>query len=582
MAGTFWRMGRWCFVNLGPEAAEHSPHQRLKKMPGAICSVVLSRHGWTLGKSLLLDVALQRQIARKSLLRWIMHMGLFYGVLLLIVMHALDDLILTGWIDEYASTLNPFMFLRNLLGLLVLAGLLIAMVRRRRLKVLKRFSNTRDCLLLVLLATIVLSGVTLEATQIISESLFDEMVMDYWGSQDPDEIAPLKAFWAEQYHVVFSSPVAKDAAALDSGRQLHIDYCRDCHARPRSAFMAFAVAKAIKPAGAWLNGKEISQWLWYFHYLTSCLALAYLPFGKLFHLFSVPISLAVRSVSEAAGNRAENRPVRRALGLDACTHCGVCSQHCSVAPIFQVIDNPTILPSEKIDEIGRLGGDRYPGRRHWRLAQGSGICTTCGRCTELCPSGIDLHDMWLASQADLAQRGCLPPHGWIRHRTVMQWADQARENGMAKALIDTDPVGPRFTENPDTFRACVQCTTCTTVCPVVAASGDPRRDLDMTPQQVMNLMRLELKEMALGCRMVWDCVTCYKCQEHCPQGVPVADVLYELRNEACRRLAPTSILPPKPPTQAKAGAGQKGRDSIDEIREMRFTDKTGINRLFQR
>jgi hypothetical protein len=62
----------------------------------------------------------------------------------------------------------------------------------------------------------------------------------------------------------------------------------------------------------------------------------------------------------------------------------------------------------------------------------------------------------------------------------------------------------------------------------------------------------------------------------------VADVLYELRNEACRRLAPTSILPPKPPTQAKAGAGQKGRDSIDEIREMRFTDKTGINRLFQR
>jgi heterodisulfide reductase subunit C len=73
---------------------------------------------------------------------------------------------------------------------------------------------------------------------------------------------------------------------------------------------------------------------------------------------------------------------------------------------------------------------------------------------------------------------------------------------------------------------------------VVAASDNPSKDLDMTPQQVMNLMRLELKEMALGCKMVWNCVTCYKCQEHCPQGVPVADVLYELRNEACRRLAP--------------------------------------------
>jgi heterodisulfide reductase subunit C len=95
-------------------------------------------------------------------------------------------------------------------------------------------------------------------------------------------------------------------------------------------------------------------------------------------------------------------------------------------------------------------------------------------------------------------------------------------------------------DNPDTFWACVQCTTCTNVCPVVAASHNPRNDLDLTPQQVMNLMRLELKEMALGCRMVWDCVTCYKCQEHCPQGVPVADVLYELRNEACRRLTPDS------------------------------------------
>jgi heterodisulfide reductase subunit C len=552
IAGTLWRMGRWCFVNVGPEAAESSPHQRLKAMLGAFWGFLLGRNGWTLGKTLLLDVLLQRQIARKSLLRWIMHMGLFYGVLLLILMHALDDLIVTSWVNGYASTLNPFMFLRNLLGLLMFVGLLIAMVRRLRVPVLKRFGNVRDRLTILLLAAILLSGVTLEATQIISESLFDDMVVDYWGSQDPNEIAPLKAFWADQFHVVFTSPVAMDAAMLDSGRQLHIDYCGDCHARPQSAFMAFAVAKAIKPAGAWLNGKEISQRLWYLHYLASCLALAYLPFGKLFHLISVPISLAVRSVGEAAGNRPENRPARRAIGLDACTHCGVCSQHCSVAPIFQVIDNPTILPSEKIGEVGRLSKGRFTCGRHWRLAQGSDICTTCGRCTDLCPSGIDLHDMWLASRADLAQRGCLPLHGWIRQRTMTQWADQAEENPMANASISTGPVGPRFTENPDTFWACVQCTTCTTVCPVVAASDDPRRDLDMTPQQVMNLLRLELKEMALGCRMVWDCVTCYKCQEQCPQGVPVADVLYELRNEACGRLAPDKHPDPKT-TRANPG-----------------------------
>jgi heterodisulfide reductase subunit C len=64
---------------------------------------------------------------------------------------------------------------------------------------------------------------------------------------------------------------------------------------------------------------------------------------------------------------------------------------------------------------------------------------------------------------------------------------------------------------------------------VVAVSEDPSRDLDLAPQQIMNLLRMGLKAQTLGARMVWSCTTCYKCQENCPQGVPVADILYELR-----------------------------------------------------
>jgi heterodisulfide reductase subunit C len=30
--------------------------------------------------------------------------------------------------------------------------------------------------------------------------------------------------------------------------------------------------------------------------------------------------------------------------------------------------------------------------------------------------------------------------------------------------------------------------------------------------------------------MLWDCLTCYQCQEQCPQGVCITDVLYELKN----------------------------------------------------
>ncbi len=539
VAGTLWRIGRWCFVNVGSEAAVVAPRQRFIAMLTALGNLLSLRKTWAVAKILLLDLLLQRQIARQNRLRWFMHMGLFYGVLLLILLHALDDLLLTHWIDDYASTRNPYMFLRSLLGGLMLMGLVIAVVRRHRIPVLKRFNNGKDRLTLILLAAILLSGVFLEATQITSETLFDEMVVDYWGSDDPEEIEPLKRYWADQFHVVFGSPLTADAAALESGRELHMEFCADCHARPQSAFMAFAAAQALKPAAVWLDGKNAVQWLWYFHYLVSCLALAYLPFGKLFHLISVPISLAVRSIDHSAGNQPENRPARRGMGLDACTHCGVCSRHCSVAPIFTVIDNSAILPSEKIGRVGDLGRGRITDHQQWRLAQGSDICTSCGRCTDLCPSGIDLHDMWLASEADLADHGYTPPHVWIKQRTVGEWADHAEAIHEENELDNLETLGPRLTENPDTFWACVQCTTCTTVCPVVEASNDPRRDLDMTPQQVMNLMRLELKEMALGCRMVWDCVTCYKCQEHCPQGVPVADVLYELRNEACSRIAPS-------------------------------------------
>ncbi len=538
IAGILWRVVRWSRTAIGPEAAESSPRQRIGSMLTTVLSTVASRKCWSLIKAFFMEVLLQRHIARQSTVRWVMHMGLFYGVLLLIVMHALDDLMLADWVADYASTLNPFMFLRHLLGLLMAIGLLVAVVRRYRKGPLKRFNTGSDRWLLAMLAVILMTGIFLETTQIISESVFDEMVVDYWGSEDPEEIAPLKAYWADRFAVVFQAQVEADADAFAEGEALHVDYCAMCHSSPRSAFLSYPLAKAAKPVAASLDRERVDLLLWYVHYFASCLALALLPFGKFFHLVSVPVSLAVRATGDAAESKPQNRSTRRAMGVDACTHCGVCSRHCSVAPIMTVIQNPTILPSEKIGQVGRMAQNKLSESKHWRLAQGSDICTACGRCTDLCPSGIDLQDLWAASETDLNTHGYPTPHNWIRQRTISQWSDKAKEKPAIIEEKEERAPGPRFTENPDTFWACVQCTTCTTVCPVVAASDNPRQDLDLTPQQVMNLMRLELKDAALGCRMVWDCVTCYKCQEHCPQGVPVADVLYELRNEACRRLHP--------------------------------------------
>lgn len=538
LAGIFYRLLRWCAVSVGAEAGPGHGRRLTAALAAAAASVIRPARLWRLVRAVFTEVLLQRHLLQQSRRRWLTHMLLFWAMVLLLLMHVFADQITARLFSDYASTRNPFMFLRNLLGILVLIGVIAAWHRRRAVPMLRRSTAGADRGLLVLLTVIVLSGAALEAVQIISPVLFDQMVVDYMGSDDPEEIGPLKAYWADRFDVAFAEPLrATGPAALAQGRSIHEDYCAACHSRPVSAVLAYPLALTLKPFSALLTRLDLETRLWYLHFLAGCLALALLPFSKLRHLFATPLSLMARALGPAAANRQVNRRTRRAMAMDACTHCGVCSEHCSVAPIFDVIDNPMILPSEKMGGLAAATTARK-GTGGWTaLAEGGFICTGCGRCTQWCPSGIDLQDLWGASKSYLNRQGYPAPHGWMKRRSAAQWA-QILKTDPAAALRKDDPRRPdiRLADQRDTFRACVQCSTCTSVCPVVALSDDPQQDLDLTPQQVMNMMRLQLKESAIGSRMVWNCVTCYKCQTHCPQGVRVADVLYELRNEACRRL----------------------------------------------
>ena len=57
--------------------------------------------------------------------------------------------------------------------------------------------------------------------------------------------------------------------------------------------------------------------------------------------------------------------------------------------------------------------------------------------------------------------------------------------------------------------------------------------------------------MAGGARMIWDCLTCYQCQEHCPQNVAVTDLLYQLKNIAVEK-AEKQIVEVAPTAEATA------------------------------
>jgi len=82
---------------------------------------------------------------------------------------------------------------------------------------------------------------------------------------------------------------------------------------------------------------------------------------------------------------------------------------------------------------------------------------------------------------------------------------------------------------------CFQCSTCTNGCPVVLNyKPNPAQELDLLPHQLMYAVRLGLKDLVLESRMLWACTVCYMCTEHCPQGIQVCDVIYELKNIAIR------------------------------------------------
>ncbi len=485
-------------------------------------------------RNFLAHVLFQLHILKEDKLRWFMHISLCYGFLFLLFFHALDDQITVRFFPGYVSTLNPFMFLRNLFGFLVICGIGIAVYRRLTISSLRSTNRKSDWAALLVLFLIMFSGFLLESVKILSPAIFREMAMDYAGTDDPADLLPLKTLWAKNFGVVFPEDIdTNKPTLLEEGKIFHEESCAVCHVKPDAAFVSYFMSKFLRPIAKILSIFRADHLLWHVHILICFAALAWLPFSKFFHIISTPMNL----LGEKTEDTYAEPEIVRALGMDACTHCGICSQYCSVVPSWKVLGNPDILPSEKLASLKKLTSLLpFPEKTEKKLkqfAEGIVICTECGRCTELCPSGINLQELWQASKKELLHMRMSEPHRQIRKHTVNEWSSLLKETAPDK---ERKEIHLNLTDRPETFWACVQCTICTNVCPVVAASDDPKSDLDLTPQQIMNLMRLQMTDMALGARMVWDCVTCYMCQEHCPQGVRVADVLYELRNIATERM----------------------------------------------
>jgi len=559
LLGLIYKISTWFTKKIGILGKDITAAQRVQSAARGAIGVIFSSKIIMLLKAVVLDVLLQQRTLKESFPRWMAHMLIFYGFMLLLLMHALQSVVSEAIFSDYYASVNPFFFLRDFFGAMVLAGVILAATRRYLAKPRRLRTGGMDHYAIAIVAVILLSGIALEGLKITSHSEFMIMVEDYAGLDDEEEIQALETVWVKDYGTISPNIEAPfDEELLEIGREIHEESCLECHASAKWAFNSFATAKLIKPMALWLDEKDGVNLLWYIHFIACFLGLAYLPFSKMFHLFATPLSLITNRVMDPAKSLPANILTRQIMELDACTHCGSCSLNCSAAMVYEAIGNEYILPSEKMVLLKTLASGKKPDEAQMRAIQeGVYLCTNCDRCTVRCPSGIRLKELWYSVREALLESGPALPHvlspfsfarGLIIQKTLpadiyIQPIENARQRvgGRFAKLMNPDtplPLNAQRTEDPQptikdtTYTHCFSCQTCTTVCPVVANYDDPEQVLGLLPHQIMCSLGLGLTEMASGARMNWDCLTCYKCQENCPQQVEVCDVLYRLKNTA--------------------------------------------------
>lgn len=100
--------------------------------------------------------------------------------------------------------------------------------------------------------------------------------------------------------------------------------------------------------------------------------------------------------------------------------------------------------------------------------------------------------------------------------------------------IGLDQADPNFREElreqegAEEFSVCFTCRTCTASCPIAAV------DNTFNPARIIRMALLGLRDKVLKSDFVWLCSSCYACQERCPQGVMIAELMVVLKNMAAR------------------------------------------------
>lgn len=82
-------------------------------------------------------------------------------------------------------------------------------------------------------------------------------------------------------------------------------------------------------------------------------------------------------------------------------------------------------------------------------------------------------------------------------------------------------------ENGPNIKKCMQCGMCDVSCAT-------RKEMDYSPRKLFLLIRAGKRDEFFKANTMWMCSTCLMCKVRCPRGVPLVDVMHDLKCHAIK------------------------------------------------
>jgi len=249
---------------------------------GYVLGIVFSRRIWTLLRSLVVDGMFHRRVYHKNVRRWLAHIMVFGSFLVLGIISTITGVVveflpLFGMSPEQAASLPVIgqlfhadvwwvALVNELLGLVVLAGMILIIYRRYIQKDPQLRTFPGDTIMIVLLTLVAAGGFLAETFRLLADYTTAAGVF----APDPSMLSP------EKY-----PPVLIPAWG------------------PQWGFLGYALAWLLGllhiGPGVWGIFHNVFFWL---HFLVVTALLYYLPFSRFFHIIMSPVIVAYNTMMD--------------------------------------------------------------------------------------------------------------------------------------------------------------------------------------------------------------------------------------------------------------------------------------------